>query len=189
MKFEKGFTLIELLVVIGVIGILGSGILILIKSAYLKAYQAKSKAELKSIAQAIHLYMTDNNFNYPADVSRDLPSGLEEYLSSKPNWPKAPWPDSVFDWDYWDSNADNPDAGTLSFPPTGRVYQISVRFCPLNNPSACHFPEEEWASNFDYYSSAYWCLEGSCRAHGSMPFDHPGCCLGGNCPAGAERCE
>jgi len=188
-KSNLAFTLIELLVVIAIIGLLASISFLAIKEAYRVVYFNKSKAELRSIAQAIHLYMLDHNFDYPPDVVRDMPSGLEEYLTSNPRWPKAPWADSFYDWDYWDSDPGNPDAGSLSFPPEGEVYQISIRFCKYDQPETCRFPDEEWAADFDYWSSAYWCVSGPCRAHGSKPFDHPGCCIGGGCQPGAVLCQ
>lgn len=186
---KKGFTLIELLVVIAIIGILSSAAIYGVRKARDKAYLARSKAELSSMEKAIHLYMLDNNFNYPPDTGRGMPPGLEEYLTSAPDWPNAPWPGSFFDWDYWDPDGTNPDAGTLAYPPDEVVYQITVRFCEAGDPSSCRFPGEEWAEDFDVNSGAYWCISGPCRAHGSEPFDHPGCCIGGNCPSGAPKCQ
>ncbi len=185
---EIGFTLIEILVVVAILGILSSLLLVAVRSALERARFIKAKSELRSIEKALYLYMLDHNFNYPADVSRGMPSGLENYLASG-QWPNPPWLNSYYDWDYWDSNSSNSDAGTLSYPPEGEVYQISVRFCEPDDSDACTFPKESWADNFDYYSSAYWCLSGSCRAHGGMPYDHPGCCIGGVCPSDQPRCE
>lgn len=189
LKKDKGFTLIELLVVISIIGLLASIIVTSLWGARTKAYYARSQEELSQLSKALELYFMDHNYEYPADVNRGLPNGLEAYLSSRPSWPAAPWPGSVYDWDYWDSDASNPNAGTLSEPPAGKVYQISIRFCPFESPSGCAFPKQSWASDFDYYSSAYWCVEGPCRAHGSQPMDHPGCCLGGACPPTARQCR
>ncbi len=185
---KAGFTLIELLVVVAILAILSSLLLAAVRKAIDRAYYARAKGELRSIEKALHLYMLDHNFNYPADVDRGMPSGLEDYLASS-DWPDPPWLNSFYDWDYWDSNSNNPDAGTLSYPPEGEVYQISIRFCEYNDPDSCTFPKESWADDFDYYSSAFWCLSGPCRSHGSMPYDHPGCCIGGVCPPDMPRCE
>jgi len=186
---NKAFSMIELLVVIAIIGILASILFVSLWKAHDSAYYTRSKAELSQIAKAIELYLMDNEYDYPSDVDRGLPNGIEEYISSNPDWPNAPWPGSFYDWDYWDSDGSNPDAGTLSYSPDGEVYQISVRFCPLDDPANCKFPDEPWASGFDYYSSAYWCIAGPCRAHGSKPADHPSCCIGGSCPAGVPVCK
>jgi hypothetical protein len=58
--------------------------------------------------------------------------------------------------------------------------QISIRFCPVGQPSQCVFPQQSWAANFDINSSVYYCVEGACRAHVNQPANHPGYCV--NCP-------
>lgn len=167
---DAGFTLIELLMVISIIGLLAAMIYPSIQAAKNKAYLSRSKEEFHSIAVALEMYATDHG-GYPADADRDLPPGLQVYLSSG-NWPKAPWPNSVYDWDAW-------APANLSYPPYAQVYQISVRFCPLGQPTQCTFPNEPWAQNFDYYSAVYWCVSGPCRAHSSQPVSHAGYCI--NC--------
>ena len=168
---EGAFTLIELLVVISIIGILAAIILPFVIGARKEAYFVRAKAELRSIASALQIYVLNTNGQYPPDVSRDLPTGLEQYLSAG-NWSKAPWPGSVYDWDNW-APAD------LNYNPKAQVYQISIRFCPLGEPENCNFPSEVWAEDFDYYSSMYYCIEGPCRSHSSKPQNHPGLCV--NC--------
>ena len=164
---KKGFTLIELLVVIAVIGILSSVVLAALVKARSSAAFARAKLEFRSLATAIELYTEDHGGVFPADVDRGLPPGLEVYLAGG-DWPNAPWPGSVYDWDNWI----DPDTGKI-------IMQISVRFCPLGQPTLCRFPDETWTAGFDYYSAVYYCLEGTCRSHISKPIDHPGYCI--NC--------
>ncbi len=166
---EQAFTLIELLVVISIIGILTSIILPSLTAASEKARLARAKEELQQLAVALELYVDDHNGAYPPDVNRGIPPGLQAYLPAG-NWPNAPWPGSVYDWDNWAPS-------NLAYPPQQQVYQISIRFC--TSPSTCSFPDESWAANFDYYSSAYYCVSGPCRAHSAEPMDHPAYCM--NC--------
>ena len=164
---SKGFTLIELLIVIAIIGILSTIALFSIRRAREAAYLAKAKMELRSIYQALEFYKDANGGNYPPDTSRDIPPGLEQYLAPS-MWPASAWPGSVFDWDNWNE------------PGTGKkIYQISIRFCPIDQPDECRFPNQDWAKNFDISSSVFYCIEGPCRAHIGKPPDHPGYCA--NC--------
>ncbi len=166
----RGFTLLELLVVISIIGILATLVYPSVLASRKQAYVTKTKAEFRSIATAVELY-SNNIGGYPPDVSRNLPAGIETYLAPG-NWPAAPWPGSVYDWDNW-------APANLDYAPFAQVYHISVRFCPLNEPGECQFPNEPWAANFDYYSSAYYCISGPCRSHSDRPTSHPGYCI--NC--------
>ena len=168
---DEGFTVIELLVVISIIGILSALIFPIVSIAREAAYFSRSKAELREVGVALEMYANDNGGNYPPDVNRNIPAGLEKYLSGR-NWPFAPWPGSIFDWDAWAPS-------DLTYDPKQQVYQISIRFCPAGAPDQCQFPNESWARNFDYYSSVYYCVSGPCRAHSSQPIDHPGLCV--NC--------
>lgn len=169
---QKGFTLIELLVVVAIIGFISSiGVSSLSKGRD-KAHYARALAEFKTMSQALELYFIDNG-TYPPDVARNIPPGIGGYLAGEniASWPKAPWPGSLFDWENWD-DPDNPGK---------RIYQISIRFCPQGGPlSSCKFPDEPWATGFDVKSALYYCIEGSCRSHGSEPISYPGHCV--NCP-------
>ncbi len=200
MKNNKGFTLIELLIVITIIPILALVVFLSLIGVEKRVYAVRNKVEAKSISQALDLYFMDNNYQYPCDTNRDMPPGIEKYLSTNPAWPKAPWPGSVYDWDYWvqDPNTtpwkDENDhskgrcAGILLYSPnTEPVYQLSIRFCDINGLN-CNFPDEIWAQGFDSKSSVYWCKKGPCRAHGSEAYDHAGCCMGGNCPSNQPLC-
>ena len=66
-KAKRGFTLIELLIVIVIIGIL-SGIVVGIvgTSANNKAQDAKQKAIVHEVQNALEQYFLDNNSTYPA---------------------------------------------------------------------------------------------------------------------------
>jgi len=165
---EGGFSLIELLVVIAIIGILSSIVLTSVSKVRNTVYFTKAKAEFRSFNQALELYLEDNNDVYPPDASRDIPPGLETYLGPG-TWPDAAWPGSVFDWENWD-DPDNPGE---------KIYQLSIRFCPIGQPSECKFPNEDWASSFDINSSVFYCFSGNCRSHVGQPTNHPGYCI--NC--------
>lgn len=167
-----GFTLVELLLVISIIGVLSTIIFPVIADARKSALTAKAQGEFKSLATALEFYANEHG-GYPADANRGLPPGIEEYLGPG-EWPNAPWPGSVYDWDQW-------SPAELSYAPYQPVSQISVRFCPLGQPTQCSFPDEEWAENFDYYSAVYYCVSGPCRAHSTRPVTHPGHCIGGTC--------
>jgi prepilin-type N-terminal cleavage/methylation domain-containing protein len=173
----KGFTLLEILVVVAIIGILSSITLMSLSNVRGRALLSKAHQELKSVRQSLELYFIDYK-SYPEDTERHVPPGLEKYLSPG-IWPNAAWPGSVFDWDNW-----TPD--NLSHAPKNQVYQISIRFCPIGEPSSCEFPNNDWATNFDYFSSVYYCISGPCRAHSSKPCNHPGYCV--NCPDNTSPC-
>jgi prepilin-type N-terminal cleavage/methylation domain-containing protein len=168
---HAGFTLIELLIVISIIGILSSLLLPSLIAAKNAAYFSRTKVEMKSMATALEEYANDHGGAYPADANRDIPPGIEQYVSGK-SWPAAPWPGSIYDWDAW-------GPADLSYEPKAQVYQLSVRFCPAGLPELCQFPKEKWAQDFDYYSAVYFCVSGPCRSHSSQPITHPGLCV--NC--------
>ena len=172
-QVQKGFTLIELLVVIAIIAALAVLITTAVQSARNKAYTARALKEFRVFGDAMILYLIDND-TYPDDVNRDIPSGLEQYLSNRGEWPNGPYPGSVYDWD---------NIASPSQAPTDPYIQISLRFCDINGNN-CYFPIESWAVDFDRYSSMYWCFEGPCRSHANQPIDHPGYCV--NCDISQE---
>lgn len=165
---SKGFTVLEILIVIAIIGILGSIVLINSGSPKRKAYYSRALLEFRNIETALELYRFEYN-KYPNDIEREIPPGLEQYLAGHV-WPKAPWPGSVYDWDNWVNPANHAE----------RIYQISIRFCPIGgNIRSCKFPDETWSKNFKVNSSVYFCIKGPCRAHINEPIDYPGYCV--NC--------
>ncbi|OGZ08685.1 MAG: hypothetical protein A3D65_01235 [Candidatus Lloydbacteria bacterium RIFCSPHIGHO2_02_FULL_50_13] len=165
-KHGAGLTLIEIIIVVAIIAILAAAVVHSYTQYKKRTYSNRALEELESIANAMALYVIDNNGAFPDDADRALPPGLEKYLTNE-NWPKAPWPGSVYDWDNWTIGGK-------------KVYQISIRFCPISGPlAACKFPNEPWAKNFDLKSAYYYCIKGSCRSHSSMPSTHPGYCV--NC--------
>lgn len=62
---DAGFTLIELLVVISIIGMLSSVILTSVNSARAKARDARRLVDIRQIANALELYASDHNGQYP----------------------------------------------------------------------------------------------------------------------------
>ena len=169
-KAVKGLTLIELLIAMVVMGIMATMVISRYTDATDEAKEAQALAEFRTMRNAIQIYRIYNG-TYPSDVNRDIPPGIEPYLTSSDadNWPDAPWEGSVYDYDAYVSGGE----------PT---YQISIRFCEIGQPDTCNFPDLEWAENFDVNSSAYWCIEGNCKAHPGQPADHPGYCV--NCDSG-----
>lgn len=165
MITRRGISLVELLIAIGIMVILAVGIV-----SYYGRYQhnsryVRTKNELRQINAALEHWISDND-SYPADVSRGLPSGLEDYLPDS-DWPNGPWNNSVYDWDNWLIN---------NLP----VYQISLRFCgQAESEAACEGKIPPIFPTFDKYSAVYYCVEGNCQAHNSKPADHPGLCI--NC--------
>lgn len=163
---RSGFTLIELVIVMGILSVLFTFFLSYILDSLNDARLTRAEGELNQFQKATLNYVIENGGEWPGDVDRGLPPGIEEYLGPG-SWPYGPWPGSEYDWDaYVDSSGD-------------QVYQVSIRFCPLGEPELCQFPDEPWAADFDYHSSVYFCIQGPCRAHPNQPIDHPGYCI--NC--------
>lgn len=164
-----GFTIAELLIVLVVIAILATLGYVQFNNIKKRSYFSSAKYEMNTILKATEYY----NFyygDYPADVSRDVPAELEQYLSKNSDsgdWPNAPWPNSVYDYD------------TFVYDGVETV-QISVRFCPIGgNLASCSFPDEPWAANFRVNSSIYYCLKGNCKAHPNEVPMYEGYCVAG----------
>lgn len=67
---KKGFTLIELLVVISIIGVLSSLLMANVSGIRERARDAKRKADLKEIKNALRMYHNDYD-DYPADNGKN----------------------------------------------------------------------------------------------------------------------
>ncbi len=63
---SKGFTLIELLVVISIIGVLSSVVLASLNSARVRGRNALRLQQVRQIVNAMSLYMSDNNGQFPS---------------------------------------------------------------------------------------------------------------------------
>lgn len=167
---RQGFTIAELLIVVVVIAILATITIVAYTGFSKRATKNRAIAEVSAIARAVNLYHADKG-TYPADVDRNIPVGIFDYTGSEAapsQWPMAPWPGSVYDYDYFPGSDGND------------VVQVSIRFCPIGGPlAACQFPSEPWAADFDLLSSAYWCISGICRAHRDTADDYPAYCI--NC--------
>lgn len=167
---QAGFTLVELLVVIAIIGVLAAVVVVAINPRRImdEAHFAQAKEHLTLLNNAMEAYLIVHDGEYPPDVNRGIPSGLEQELKTG-DWPNTPWgPPTTYDWD------------NIYDPVTGeQYYQFSLRFCEYGNPSNCRYPELEWAEDFDSYSSIFYCMQGPCRAHPNRPPDHQAYCV--NC--------
>lgn len=164
---KKGFTLIEILIVFIIIVLLATLSLLVYQNVRERLYLSTAKANFRSLNDALQSYIITNEGVYPPDVGRSVPPELATELKNT-NWPNAPWPDSVYDWENWTD------------PSTGEpIYQFSIRFCEYGDSSNCKFPDTEWAEDFDYFSSVYFCVKGDCRSHINKPANHPGYCV--NC--------
>jgi prepilin-type N-terminal cleavage/methylation domain-containing protein len=62
---RKGFTLVELLVVIAIIGLLSSVVLASLNTARVKGMDAQRKSNMLAVQQALELYATNHNGQYP----------------------------------------------------------------------------------------------------------------------------
>ena len=120
-----------------------------------KARFAKAKAELRNLASAIEMYYGDAG-SYPPNASPgQVPTGFETKYINSDIWNDGPWPGSVYSWDY------RPET---IIPPREEIAQISIRFCGVDNASACRFPRTDWASGLENQGVLFYCMKGRCRS-------------------------
>lgn len=153
---KRGFTIVELSVAIVIIMVLTVLSVLYLTKARAQAKLSRLTGDLSSVATAVTQYAEDHGYQYPADVNRSVPPGLERYLQNGV-WPEGPWPNGVFDWDNW-------------IHPTSskQIYQITYRLCGISDPlSSCSDPI--LFPNFERNSGIFYCISGPCIPHNSTP--------------------
>lgn len=170
LRSNKGFTLIEILMVMAIMGALAAGYTyVSSRNGRDRAYLVRAESEVVTLANAVKLQVQEEN-TYPADVNRGLPAGIERYIATpEGEWPNAPWPDTVYDYENWDD---------------GETIQVSIRFCNIGDTPTCRANAQKYLKNvvddsvlenWDSHSAVYFCIrEGTCRSHRDRPADHPG---------------
>lgn len=165
MKAKRGFTIVELLTALVLIALLSTLLVISLNRSRAKSKLSRVSVELGDMAKALSQYAEDNNYQYPADVSRGMPPGLEKYLAGGV-WPTSVWPHGLFDWENWTWVADHNGNQVQQAQP---VYQISYRLCGASDPvSYCQDPAI--FPHFAQNSSIFYCISGNCVPHQSSPF-------------------
>lgn len=88
VRTSRGFTLVELLVVIGIIAVLISLLLPMLSRVQMQAKDTACKANLRSIGQAVVMYVNDHRGFLPAYASQSTPVDLRpsSYQNVLPKW-------------------------------------------------------------------------------------------------------
>ncbi len=138
-KNKKGFTLIELLVVIAIIGLLATLSIVALNSARMKGRDAKRKADIKQIYNALQMYY-DEHGKYPPgggygvntfvySVNENWLSDLAPWMSKRPVDPinnnTRPFVDGSYTYIYGDVTAD------------GQGFTLITQLENKNDPDRC----------------------------------------------------
>ena len=128
-NLQIGFTLIEILVVIAIIALLGSILLVAMRSAVSKARYAVMARQLDQINKAAQLgYL--NNGVWANDV---FPGADPSFVggastSTLGSWPTPPCKNWTYDWDNWEAGQTGPGSGSgwgTVYPPAG--IRVTIR--------------------------------------------------------------
>ena len=81
IKNNRGFTIIELLIVIAILGLLSA--VVVPKFLYMteRSREGVTKANISAIISAIRIYYSDNNMNWPDDITD---TSFQKYLEKIP---------------------------------------------------------------------------------------------------------
>ena len=158
---QSGFTLIELLVVIAIIGLLSSVVLSSLKSARMKARDARRIEDLRQIRLALDLFFDSNRYypqsgcgwdcngyRYSYDSSwNSLATDLAPYIRSLSKDPLnsscPPWSDGCYSYAYG-------NVGRNTYQPQ---YDLTTQLEDPSNPQRCGV--KGW--RFFFNASALWC--------------------------------
>src|SRR5258708_18330409 len=121
LKAKAGFTLIELLVVIGILTILLALVLVAINPArqFSLTNNAKRRADVNTILNAISQYQVDNKGALPAGItssSATIASGQADICASLVSTYAARLPVDPVSWTYVDGTSENPGGPGITSP-------------------------------------------------------------------------
>lgn len=143
LKRYKGFTLIELLIVVGIMGILGSVVMVGVRTVREAANIVAAGSQQRNMTQAFELFYADVGF-YPPDVNRGWDPGIVR---------STPWNP--------DTDAGEPPTGSYttagtncSHCPSGWETLIQLRWKGPYMPVWPRFTP--WKGKYDYN---YWAVE------------------------------